>query len=41
VWRRTESLKRTLERRPDLLEKAKLTEEDKRILAKLGVKPGN
>ena len=40
VWRRTESLKRTLERRPDLLEKAKLTEEDKRILAKLGVKPG-
>lgn len=38
VWRRTESLKRTLERRPDLLEKAALTEEDKRILAKLGVK---
>jgi tRNA (guanine37-N1)-methyltransferase len=35
VWRRTESLKRTLERRPDLLERAKLTEEDKRILAKL------
>lgn len=35
VWRRTESLKRTLERRPDLLEKAALTEEDKRILAKL------
>lgn len=35
VWKRTESLKRTLERRPDLLEKAKLTEEDKRILAKL------
>jgi tRNA (guanine37-N1)-methyltransferase len=38
VWRRTESLKRTLERRPDLLKKAKLTEEDKRILEKLGVK---
>jgi len=35
VWRRTESLKRTLERRADLLDKAKLTEEDKRILAKL------
>jgi tRNA (guanine37-N1)-methyltransferase len=35
VWRRTESLKRTLEKRPDLLEKAALTEEDKRILAKL------
>ena len=39
VWRRTESLKRTLERRPDLLKKAKLTEEDKRILEKLRVKP--
>jgi tRNA (guanine37-N1)-methyltransferase len=38
VWRRTESLKRTLERRPDLLEKAKLTEEDQRILAKLKAK---
>jgi tRNA (guanine37-N1)-methyltransferase len=38
VWRRTESLKRTLERRPDLLEKAKLTEEDRRILAKLKAK---
>jgi len=35
VWRRTQSLKRTLERRPDLLEKAKLTEEDKRILERL------
>ena len=35
VWRRTESLRRTLERRPDLLEKAKLTEEDTKILAKL------
>jgi tRNA (guanine37-N1)-methyltransferase len=34
AWRRTESLKRTLERRPDLLKEAKLTEEDKRILAK-------
>jgi tRNA (guanine37-N1)-methyltransferase len=39
VWRRTESLKRTLERRPDLLEKAKLTEEDKRILVELRKKP--
>jgi tRNA (guanine37-N1)-methyltransferase len=38
VWRRTESLKRTLERRPDLLKKAKLTEEDKRILERLSVK---
>jgi tRNA (guanine37-N1)-methyltransferase len=34
-WRRTESLKRTLERRPDLLEKARLTEEDREILAHL------
>ena len=41
VWRRTESLKRTLERRPDLLEKAKLTEEDKRILAALREKLGH
>jgi len=35
VWRKTESLKRTLERRPDLLKKAKLRAEDKAILAKL------
>jgi tRNA (guanine37-N1)-methyltransferase len=35
LWRRTESLKRTLERRPDLLEKARLTEEDREILAQL------
>jgi tRNA (guanine37-N1)-methyltransferase len=39
VWRRTESLRRTLERRPDLMEKAKLSEEDKRLLAKLGQRP--
>ena len=35
LWRRTESLKRTLERRPDLLNKVRLKEEDKVILAKL------
>ena len=35
LWRRTESLKRTLERRPDLLKSASLTKEDKAILAKL------
>jgi tRNA (guanine37-N1)-methyltransferase len=35
LWRRTESLRRTLERRPDLLEKASLTEEDREILAQL------
>ncbi|MGB4338519.1 MAG: tRNA (guanosine(37)-N1)-methyltransferase TrmD [Bacillota bacterium] len=32
VWRRTEALRRTLLRRPDLLETAELTDEDKRIL---------
>jgi len=35
LWRRTESLKRTLQRRPDLLKKADLREEDKVILARL------
>ena len=37
LWRRTESLKRTLERRPDLLKRASLTREDKAILAKLKI----
>ena len=41
IWRRTESLRRTLERRPDLLEKAKLTEEDRRILSQLQMKTGS
>ena len=41
IWRRTESLRRTLERRPDLLAKAKLTEEDRRILARLQVETGS
>lgn len=35
LWRRTESLKRTLAERPDLLQDAKLTCEDKIILAEL------
>jgi tRNA (guanine37-N1)-methyltransferase len=35
LWRREESLKRTLERRPDLLKKARLKEEDRVILAGL------
>lgn len=35
LWRRTESLRRTLERRPDLLKKARLSEEDEAILAEL------
>ena len=34
-WRRTESIRRTLQRRPDLLKKASLKEEDKVILAKV------
>jgi tRNA (guanine37-N1)-methyltransferase len=35
LWRRREALRRTLERRPDLLEKAELTVEDKRFLREL------
>ncbi|MBI5893274.1 MAG: tRNA (guanosine(37)-N1)-methyltransferase TrmD [Deltaproteobacteria bacterium] len=34
-WRRRESLKRTLEKRPDLLEKIELSEEDKIIIKEL------
>ncbi|OPZ86508.1 MAG: tRNA (guanine-N(1)-)-methyltransferase [bacterium ADurb.Bin429] len=34
-WRREQSLRRTLERRPDLLATAPLTEEDERLLARL------
>ncbi|MBN2032398.1 MAG: tRNA (guanosine(37)-N1)-methyltransferase TrmD [Deltaproteobacteria bacterium] len=41
VWRRTQALKQTLERRPDFLEKANLTEEDKRILGELKEHQGN
>ncbi|MEE9419084.1 MAG: tRNA (guanosine(37)-N1)-methyltransferase TrmD [Desulfatiglandaceae bacterium] len=35
LWRKTESLRRTLERRPDLFTKAKLTPEDEMILGRL------
>jgi tRNA (guanine37-N1)-methyltransferase len=35
LWRRTQSLKRTLQKRPDLIQKARLTSEDKTILADL------
>ena len=35
-WRRQESLKRTLERRPDLLPRAPLSQEDKKFLRELG-----
>lgn len=34
-WRRMESLKRTLERRPDLLENAELTDEDKKLIEEI------
>ncbi|MDA1188979.1 MAG: tRNA (guanosine(37)-N1)-methyltransferase TrmD, partial [Chloroflexi bacterium] len=34
-WRRRESLRRTMERRPDLLAKAVLSDEDKRYLKEL------
>lgn len=35
LWRRTQSIKRTLERRPDLFDKARLSETDKSILKEL------
>jgi tRNA (guanine37-N1)-methyltransferase len=41
LWRRTESLRRTLERRPDLLKKARLRGEDRAILAKLKKRTGD
>ena len=34
-WRREQSLKRTLERRPDLIETAILSKEDEKYLKKL------
>ncbi|MGQ9676829.1 MAG: tRNA (guanosine(37)-N1)-methyltransferase TrmD [Chloroflexota bacterium] len=34
-WRREQSLKRTMERRPDLLARAQLTDEDRKLLARL------
>ncbi len=38
-WRKERSLERTLKKRPDLLEKANLTEEDLEFLKKLGYEP--
>ena len=35
AWRRREALRRTLERRPDLLDSAPLTEDDRRVLEEL------
>jgi tRNA (guanine37-N1)-methyltransferase len=40
-WRRRESLRRTLERRPDLLERADLSAEDQQVLAELRDEEGN
>jgi tRNA (guanine37-N1)-methyltransferase len=34
-WRRAESIRRTLQKRPDLLEKKELNEEDKRLFAEI------
>ena len=38
VWRRRESLKRTLRFRPDLIEKAELTEEDRGLLKNIKIR---
>lgn len=35
LWRRKEALRRTMKRRPDLLEKVKLSEEDRRLLEEI------
>lgn len=35
LWRREQALKRTLERRPDLLDKVELTDQDRQILKRL------
>ncbi|MNV58563.1 tRNA (guanine-N(1)-)-methyltransferase [compost metagenome] len=35
AWRREQSLRRTLERRPDLLEQAELSEGDRKVLKRL------
>ncbi len=40
AWRHRESLRRTLERRPDLLSQAELSEEDREFLRSLGWRPG-
>jgi tRNA (guanine37-N1)-methyltransferase len=39
-WRRFQALKRTAERRPDLLEKLELTEEERAFLVELGIDLG-
>jgi len=39
-WRREQQLRKTLENRPDLLEHAQLSDEDRRMLVDLGWRPG-
>jgi tRNA (guanine37-N1)-methyltransferase len=39
-WRRAQRLRRTLDRRPDLLKAEALAEEDHRLLEDLDVEPG-
>ena len=39
-WRREQALARTLRRRPELLEKARLTKDDRRFLGKIKVSEG-
>ena len=41
LWRRTRSLQKTLERRPDLLKRASLSEEDRAILEELQQRPSS
>jgi len=41
IWRRSESIRRTLERRPDLLKTASMAEEDRAILADLRGEEGS
>lgn len=40
LWRRQQSLRRTLERRPDLLFKAQLSDEDRRLLSQSDIAGG-
>jgi tRNA (guanine37-N1)-methyltransferase len=40
AWRREQSLRRTLTKRPDMIEKAALTEADKKILQKISKEEG-
>jgi tRNA (guanine37-N1)-methyltransferase len=36
LWRREQQLRKTLENRPDLLDRAQLSDEDRRMLVSLG-----